>query len=76
MPSSLTALDEAALALPPADRLAFAEKILASALAELPPELETAWDTEVQRRREEYLSGKTRLVPLEEVERSTARLLG
>ena len=76
MPSSLTALDVAALALPPAERLAFAEKILASALAELPPELETAWDAEVQRRREDYLNGKVRLVPLEEVERSTARLLG
>ena len=75
MSSPITALDDAALALPATDRLAFAERIMASALAELSPKLEGAWDAEVQRRREEYLAGKVQLVSLEEVERSSARLL-
>lgn len=76
MPSSLTALDVTALASPAADRLAFAVKIPASALAELLLELETAWDAEVPRRREDYLGGKICLVPPEAVARSTARVIG
>ncbi len=75
MSSAPSSLDEAALALPAAARLALAEKLLVSALAEMTPAHEAVWDAEVRRRRQEYLDEKVVLVPLDEVERSTARLL-
>ena len=40
-----------------------------------PPVYEAAWAIEIQRRRDEVLPGKVNLRSLEEMERSTTRLL-
>jgi len=69
-------ITRAALALSTEEKLFLAEQLVAVAVSETSPEHETAWRTEVQLRREEVLSGKVKLVPGDEVERSLDRLLG
>lgn len=58
------------------EKLILGEQLVADAVAETSPEHEAAWQDEVKRRRDEVLSGKVRLIPGEEVERSLDRLLG
>ncbi|MSU53796.1 MAG: hypothetical protein CK538_07150 [Opitutia bacterium] len=76
MTAQLAELARAALTLSPEAKLSLAEQLMAVAVAETSPEHEAAWQTGVQRRREEVLSGRVQLVPGNEVERSLDRLLG
>ena len=75
MTAKLAELAAATSALSREEKLALADFLLGEAGPENPAAHEAAWDTEIQRRRDEVLSGKVKLVSLEEVERSTARLL-
>ncbi len=76
MTANLAAITRDALALTIEEKLTLAQQLVADALAHSEPAHEAAWKAEVQRRREEVLSGKVKLVPAEEVERSLDRLLG
>ena len=69
-------ITRAALTLSTEEKLTLAEQLVALAVAETSPGHEAAWQAEVQRRREEVLSGRVKLVPGGEVERSLDRLLG
>ncbi|MBC7367709.1 MAG: addiction module protein [Undibacterium sp.] len=76
MTAQYAEMTRAALTLSTDEKLSFAEQLVAVAGSETSPEHEAAWQTEVQRRREEVLCGKEKLVPGDEVERSLDRLLG
>jgi putative addiction module component (TIGR02574 family) len=76
MSAKLAELSDAVRALSTDEKLALAGELLAAALHESPSPHEAAWQAEVQRRREEVLSGKVKLIPGDEVERSLDRLLG
>ncbi|MEY2879611.1 MAG: putative addiction module component [Verrucomicrobiota bacterium] len=76
MSATLAEVTDAARALSTDEKLALAEQLVADALSETPSPHEAAWLAEVQRRREEVLSGKVKLVPGDEVERALDRLLG
>ena len=76
MTANLAEVTHAARALSSEEKLALAGQLVADAVAENSSAHEALWQTEVQRRREEVLSGKVRLIPSEEVERSLDRLLG
>ena len=76
MTAQLAELTCAALTLSPEEKLSLAEQLMAAAVAETSPAPAAAWETEVQRRREEVLAGKVQWVPGDEVERSLDRLSG
>lgn len=76
MTAQLAELARAALTFSAEEKLSLAEQLMAAAVAETSPAPAAAWETEVQRRREEVLSGKVQWVPGDEVERSLDRLLG
>ena len=76
MTAQLAEITRAALTLSTEEKLSLAEQLVAVAVSETSPEHEAAWQTEVERRREEVLLGKVKLVPGNEVERSLDRLLG
>jgi putative addiction module component (TIGR02574 family) len=76
MSAKLAEISDAARALSIEEKLELAERLVATALAENPSPHEAAWQAEVSRRRAEGLSGKVKLIPGDEVERSLDRLLG
>ena len=76
MSAKLAEITHAARALSADEKLALAGQLVADALAENPSAHEAAWRAEVKRRREEVLSGRVKLIPGDEVERSLDRLLG
>ena len=76
MTANLAAITREALALTLEEKLVLAQQLVEDALAQSEPAHAAAWNAEVQRRREEVFSGKVKLVPAEEVERSLDRLLG
>ncbi len=76
MTAQLAEPTRAALTLSPEEKLSLAEQLMAAAVAETSPAPAAAWETEVQRRREEVLAGKVQWVPGDEVERSLDRLSG
>jgi putative addiction module component (TIGR02574 family) len=59
-------LSQKALELPAEERVLLAERLLAT-VHEVDPEVETAWDAEIQRRLAEIDRGTARLIPAEEV---------
>lgn len=75
MTTSFAELSDAVLALPIEARAALSDKLLASLLADVPDSITAAQLAEVQRRREEVLSGKVQLIPGEQVEREMNALL-
>jgi hypothetical protein len=75
MTTSFAELSDAVLALPLEARTELTDKLLASLLADVPDSIKTAQLAEVQRRREEVLSGKVQLIPGEQVEREMEVLL-
>ena len=76
MSAKLAEITDATRALSTDEKLALAEHLVADAVSETPSPHEAAWQSEVQRRRAEVLSGKVKLVSSDEVERSLDRLLG
>jgi hypothetical protein len=76
MTAKFAAISREAHSLSLEEKLALAQELVADALTEAAPAHENAWNAEVQRRREEVLLGKVKLIPAEEVERSLDRLLG
>ena len=76
MTANLAEVTHAARALSTAEKLALADQLVADAVAENPSAHEAAWQTEVQRRRTEVMSGKVKLIPGDELERSLDRLVG
>jgi putative addiction module component (TIGR02574 family) len=70
MPNPLEELKELVLALPPNQRLLFADWIYESVEeedAEGEAEVSAAWDTEIRRRLDEIDSGKVEMIPSEVV---------
>jgi hypothetical protein len=76
MTAKLAEISDAARGLSADEKLLLAEELVAAALDESIPAHEAAWRDEVQRRRDEVLAGKVKLIPGDEVERSLDRLLG
>lgn len=64
MDTGLEKLEAEALKLPPEDRAALAQKLLAS--LEENADIEEAWAVEVERRIAEVESGAVQLIPMEE----------
>ena len=75
MNTSFAELSDAVLALPLEARVELTDKLVASLLADVPDSIKMAQLAEVQRRREEVLSGKVQLIPGEQVEREMEALL-
>ena len=67
-------LSQKALELPAEERVRLAEKLLAT-VHEVDPEVEAAWDVEIQRRLAEIDSGTAKLIPAEEVFAEVRRIL-
>ncbi len=67
-------LSRKALELPAGERVRLAEKLLAT-VHEADPEVEAAWDLEIQRRLAEVDSGTAKLIPAEEVFAEVRRIL-
>lgn len=65
MPSSLHALEAAALLLPPGQRAKLVERLITS--LDRDPEVEAAWDEEIKRRIAELDAGRIESSPAEEV---------
>ncbi len=61
-----TELIEQAMALPPAARLALADRLIDSVEESSDPEWKTAWAAELARRIEEYETGKVKAIPASE----------
>ena len=59
-------LSQKALELPAGERVRLAERLLAT-VHEVDPEVEAAWDVEIQRRLTEIDRGTAKLIPAEEV---------
>ena len=59
-------LSQKALELPTEERVLLAERLLAT-VHEVDPEVEAAWDVEIQRRLTEIDRGTAKLIPAEEV---------
>ena len=59
-------LSQKALELPAEERVLLAERLLAT-VHEVDPEVEAAWDVEIQRRLTEIDRGTAKLIPSEEV---------
>ena len=67
-------LSQKALELPAEERVRLAEKLLATVHG-VDPEVEEAWDVEIQRRLAEIDSGTAKLIPAEEVFAEVRRIL-
>ena len=76
MTAKLAELTATTSALSREEKLPLADFLLGEAGPKNPAAYEAAWHAEIQRRRDEVLSGEVKLLSLDEVERSTARLLG
>ena len=59
-------LSQKALELPAGERVLLAERLLAT-VHEVDPEVEAAWDVEIQRRLAEIDRGTAKLIPAEDV---------
>jgi putative addiction module component (TIGR02574 family) len=62
-----TAIEKELLALPAAQRVALAEKLMASVERYTNAEVERAWDEEISNRLDEIRSGKAEAIPAETV---------
>jgi putative addiction module component (TIGR02574 family) len=67
MPSTLTELKEKAAALPEQERAALALSILESLDGPADPDVEEAWQVEIERRIGQIERGEVQLIPGEEV---------
>jgi putative addiction module component (TIGR02574 family) len=67
-------LSQKALELPTEERVRLAERLLAT-VHEVDPEVEAAWDVEIQRRLAEIDDGTAKLIPAEEVFAEVRRIL-
>ena len=67
-------LSQKALELPAEERVRLAERLLAT-VHEVDPEVEAAWDVEIQRRLTEIDRGTAKLIPAEEVFAEVRRIL-
>ena len=67
MPDLVAELSQRARELAPEDRARLAQELLASLEGELAPEVDAAWDAELQRRIAEAEAGAVQLVPAAEV---------
>lgn len=74
MSTSIEDLAAQAIALSPADRARLADLLIASLPEGDDPEVEAAWDQEIQRRVEAIGSGEARLVPASEVHAQARKL--
>ncbi|HKO13849.1 MAG TPA: addiction module protein [Acidobacteriaceae bacterium] len=72
MPREAAQILHEALELPPEQRAALADSLLNSLDADVDPDVEQAWQEEIERRIESVRNGTTKMVPWEEVQ---ARLL-
>jgi len=75
MPSSFAELSDAVLALPTSAKEELAERLIASLVGDTPAGVHAAQVAEVMRRRQEWLDGKVRLVPGEQVMREVRERL-
>ena len=75
MPSSLEQLTKDAMDLHPPQKLALAERLLASAETELDPEADAAWEPEIQDRIRAIDEGRATGIPHDEVMRAAEKLL-
>ena len=72
---TLRVLEKEALELPPRSRVRLAERIIESINDYVTPELETAWDDEIERRVKEIQSGAEKGIPAEDVMKEARRAL-
>ena len=75
MIAKLAELTAAMSALSREEKLTLADDLFGEPGPENPAAYAAAWDVEIQRRRDEVLSGKVNLLTLVAAERSTTRLL-
>ncbi len=76
MNSTAERLLDAALALPPGERLEFAEALAASLRPEDRPPFDEAWGEVIRRRSAELVSGQVKAVPWSEVKRRAREKAG
>jgi putative addiction module component (TIGR02574 family) len=67
MPTTLEAVTQEALILPPEERLALARRLLDSVDLEPEPGAEAAWETEIARRLARFKAGESKSVSAGEV---------
>jgi putative addiction module component (TIGR02574 family) len=72
---TLRLLEKEVLELPPRSRVRLAEKIMESIDDYATPELEAAWDDEIERRVKEIQSGAEKGIPAEDVMKEARRAL-
>ena len=72
---TLRALEKEALELPPRSRVRLAEKIIESIDDYADPDLEAAWDDEIERRVKEIESGAEEGIPAAQVMKDARRAL-
>ena len=72
---TLRVLEKEALELPPRSRVRLAERIIESIDDYADPELEAAWDDEIERRGKEIQSGSEKGIPAGEVMTEARRAL-
>lgn len=76
MNHSAEQLLDAALALPPGERVVFAEALVASLRPEDRPPFDESWREVIQRRSAELASGKVSAIPWSEVKRQAREKAG
>ena len=72
---SLEQLTEELLSLPNSQRALLAEKLVASLEFDIDPEIQTAWSTEAQKRKEAIINGSVDTIPGDEALASIRKLL-
>ena len=72
---TLRLLEKEVLELPPRSRVRLAEKIMESIDDYATPELEAAWDDEIERRVKDIQSGAEKGIPAEDVMKEARRAL-
>jgi putative addiction module component (TIGR02574 family) len=72
---TLRLLEKEVLELPPRSRVQLAEKIMASVDDYATPELEAAWNDEIEQRVQEIKSGAEKGIPAEDVMKEARRAL-
>ncbi|MFB2920863.1 MULTISPECIES: addiction module protein [Aerosakkonema] len=73
---SLEQLTQEALSLPSASRALLAEKLIESLEFDIEPAIQTAWNTQAKRRREEIRSGAVQGISGEEALAEVRRIIG
>jgi putative addiction module component (TIGR02574 family) len=75
MKSNLDDVEQMAMALDPTDRVTLAGRLIDSVRQEEPATIDAAWAEEAERRLDEFLAGRMRGIPADEVYREAeARL--